>query len=352
MPAILVALAGCTPPALTLEGPAGPLAGPFSVTLAGAPSAELIVDGAPIGPVPEGPVELDPREWPDGAHRIEVVAGWPWARGRASLDVHTDHTGPALALSAQPVSQGHTLTVFVRSDEPLVEPSVRVLERDRPLFEVQPGVWRALIGVPIRADAGPTQITASARDALGNEGTASAEIVVSPVDWPVTGRLPLSRKAASVEPEAVTRMRAERDAVYATRTPVAAWSGPWRIPLVGTHTSTFGTSREYPDGTRSHHDAEDIALRRGAPVRAPAPGRVALAHAQEVHGNAVLIDHGHGVISLYSHLDGFAVTIGQEVQTGDLLGTVGSTGRSTGPHLHWGVVVDGVPVDPMAWLDP
>ena len=111
----------------------------------------------------------------------------------------------------------------------------------------------------------------------------------------------------------------------------------------------FGAYREYPDGSRSHHDATDIARRTGAPIVAAAAGRVRLARDQANHGNSVVVHHGQGVVTLYSHLDTMAVAEGQEVAAGQHLGTMGATGRTTGPHLHFGVVVDGVPVDPQPW---
>ncbi len=246
-------------------------------------------------------------------------------------------------------TQGHTLPVLLRTDEPATL-SVTLLERARSVFPIADDTWRALVGVAIRTPAGPARLVVTATDQAGNRATVETEVQVEGVDWPFTGPLPMSRAAARVEPEGIVRMRAERDAVYRTSTPRPLWSGPLQVPVEGgTHTSPYGSFREYPDGSRSYHDAEDIARRRGVPVHAAGSGTVALARSQSLHGNAVLLNHGQKVVTLYSHLDRVDVTEGQAVVPGTLLGSMGSTGRTTGPHLHWGIVVDEVAVDPMEW---
>ncbi len=258
---------------------------------------------------------------------------------------------PPLVSVQQPLEapQGGTLALFLRTDEAATL-TLSALGRDRAVHRVGDQTWRALIGVPIREEPGPVELALTATDAWGNRAEYLLAAQIQPVEWPETGKLPMSKRKARVEPEAHEQMREERDGVYRTATPAQQWSGPMRIPVDDPiHTSAFGSFREYPDGSRNHHDAEDLARRRGVPIFAAGAGTVALAKGQELHGNAVLIDHGQKVVSLYSHLQRIDVEAGQRVQPGDLLGTMGSTGRTTGPHLHWGVVVDEVAVDPMAW---
>jgi murein DD-endopeptidase MepM/ murein hydrolase activator NlpD len=113
----------------------------------------------------------------------------------------------------------------------------------------------------------------------------------------------------------------------------------------------YGQRRSYNSGPVSgFHAGQDFAAPEGAPVIAPAAGTVVLAEALMVRGNAVLIDHGGGVFTGYWHLVDSAVSAGQQVQPGDLLGHVGTTGLSTGNHLHWELRVNGFAVDPMQWL--
>jgi murein DD-endopeptidase MepM/ murein hydrolase activator NlpD len=125
-------------------------------------------------------------------------------------------------------------------------------------------------------------------------------------------------------------------------------------PLEGENPSSspFGSRRTYePNPAVSAHEGEDFSAPAGAPVTAPAAGIVVLAEPLFVRGNAVVLDHGSGVFTGYWHLQELAVQEGDRVEPGQLLGRVGSTGLSTGAHLHWELRVNGVPVDPLQWVE-
>lgn len=138
--------------------------------------------------------------------------------------------------------------------------------------------------------------------------------------------------------------------VLAGRTPERLWTGPAQLPAAGEINGRFGVRREYNGKLRGYHNGVDIAAPRGAPVRATAAGRVALVGDYFMTGHTVVLDHGLGLYSAYFHLDSVAVAPGDAVASGATLGSVGSTGRSTGPHLHWGVYVSGVRGDPETFL--
>ena len=120
-------------------------------------------------------------------------------------------------------------------------------------------------------------------------------------------------------------------------------------PVAGRITSPFGIIRSYNGrGYRTYHTGIDIGGNpSGTPVTAPLGGEVLCAEDFYGRGLTVILDHGYGVKSLYYHLDRLAVTAGDEVVQGDILGDVGTTGFSTGPHLHWEVRVNNIPVDPL-----
>ena len=118
------------------------------------------------------------------------------------------------------------------------------------------------------------------------------------------------------------------------------------IPVTGIKSSEFGVRRYINGQPRNRHTGLDIAADEGVSVIAPLSGIVILADNFFYKGNVIYIDHGNGLITSYSHLSKKMVTLGQSVSKGQTLGFVGSTGRVTGPHLHWEVFFLGIPVNP------
>jgi murein DD-endopeptidase MepM/ murein hydrolase activator NlpD len=125
---------------------------------------------------------------------------------------------------------------------------------------------------------------------------------------------------------------------------------PLRWPVRGPVNSGYGRRRSPWSGRAEQHDGIDIGSPPGTPVKAPAPGTVVAASTRGGFGKHVTIEHGNGVRSLYGHLRQVTVSPGQRVEKGQVIGLVGSTGRSTGPHLHYELMVEGKPVDPRGFL--
>lgn len=123
-------------------------------------------------------------------------------------------------------------------------------------------------------------------------------------------------------------------------------------PVAGEVTDTFGGRRNPFGGGSEFHSGQDIRAPRGTPVYAAANGVVTLAGTQNGYGNIVVIDHGNGLMTRYGHLSKIEATLGQEVKRGELVGEVGSTGRSTGPHLHYEVRINDTAVNPGHYLPP
>jgi murein DD-endopeptidase MepM/ murein hydrolase activator NlpD len=125
---------------------------------------------------------------------------------------------------------------------------------------------------------------------------------------------------------------------------------PSQWPVQGIVTSSFGARLDPFNGEGAFHTGIDIATNKGDAVRVPADGTVVKAGYGTGYGREVIIDHGHGIETLYAHLSGFAVIAGQDVHRGDILGYVGSSGHSTGPHLHYEVRIHDTPVNPYKYL--
>jgi murein DD-endopeptidase MepM/ murein hydrolase activator NlpD len=146
------------------------------------------------------------------------------------------------------------------------------------------------------------------------------------------------------------RLDAVRNDVEKRRSLADATPSIW--PVAGWLTSSFGSRRDPFSGSRDFHPGLDISANHGDPVVAPAAGIVSTASMAGNYGNLVVIDHGFGITTKYGHLSRFGVTDGQRVDRGDVLGYVGSTGRSTSPHLHYEIWVNDELTNPMRLLGP
>jgi hypothetical protein len=149
-------------------------------------------------------------------------------------------------------------------------------------------------------------------------------------------------------------IQAERQRVaetYQTFTPERLWSGAWLMPAQGPLSNPFGVQRSVNGGPYSEHGGTDIVGSAGDPIVAAQTGRVVLAEPLYLLGNSVIIDHGAGLLTGYHHMSSIAATAGQAITKGDLVGYMGTTGFSTGDHLHWEARIHGVKIDPLLLLD-
>lgn len=126
-----------------------------------------------------------------------------------------------------------------------------------------------------------------------------------------------------------------------------AFSQNFIAPIRGYITSTYGLKRIYNGIPKAPHTALDIAAPLGTPIKASADGQIINIHHRFYAGNTVIIDHGQGLMTMYAHLNEFKVKNGDKVKQGDIIGTVGKTGRVTGPHLHWAVFLNQTSIDPL-----
>ncbi len=281
---------------------------------------------------------------------------YPDARGAQNLGACPPQV-TALRLKPEVLQQGRTWSLWWE-----FTPGTRVARlegrwrgRSMPFHpwqeEGQAPRWVGLQGVHAltRPLAYPLELTLALED--GREWHFTQPLRVEPGQYPF--------EELTVPPEyldAKTVAEESREvATYMSRfTEPRRWKGTFQPPVANGDciTSPFGTRRKYNQGAAwGYHAGVDFCSGAGQPVYAPAPGRVVLARALTIRGNAVILDHGWGVYTGYWHLSRIDVQEGQEVKTGDLLGAIGGTGRVTGPHLHWELWVGGVPVNPLDWLE-
>jgi len=221
----------------------------------------------------------------------------------------------------------------------------------RPVLTVQAADgWRAIVGLPLGQTPGPAAVHVRLTD--GRTQNVGFKVLVR--EYPVQRLTITDQDKVTPSPQSLKRIEREQVEILATfrhrsaGTPTLAFA----MPAAGPLSSNFGLKRVINGQPRSPHSGIDIAAPAGAPITAPAPGRVLRVGDYFFTGNTVFVDHGQGLVTLYCHLSRVAVREGQVLETGDAIGNVGSTGRATGPHLHWALSLNDARVDPRLFLTP
>ena len=208
--------------------------------------------------------------------------------------------------------------------------------------------WSALVGIPLSATPGEARIVVQ----IDGQAPREQAYTVVPKRY-AEQRLKVEPKTVDLSPQDLARFERERDH---QQTVIAAFSEPlpaslrMRVPTPGRRSSSFGLRRVFNGQARNPHSGMDIAAPTGTPVVAPLAGRVIDTGDYFFNGKTVWLDHGGGLLSMVCHLSAIDVTTGDALDAGQRLGAVGATGRVTGPHLHWGVMLNRAMVDPALLL--
>jgi len=246
---------------------------------------------------------------------------------------------------------GRAFTVLVSHEAgPIAEPTLRIDGRDAPLLTAPDGLY-ALGATPLTTEAGFLPLALSWRDALDRDAARTSAVRYGDLPTAVQElNIPASTLSV-ITPEGRERENAAIEAARTDPFDPPRWSEPFLLPIEGRGTSGFAIPRRYaPGGPVSFHEGEDIAAPTGTPVAATNTGLVRVAGMYPIKGGMVILDHGAGVTSRYYHLSRILVSEGDEIEVGTILGEVGSTGLSTGPHLHWEIRVAGRPTNPLDWV--
>jgi hypothetical protein len=235
-------------------------------------------------------------------------------------------------------------------DAPANQPPVVTYDGKRAMVLRSDDRWVAVVGLPLAITPGHASIQVQAADA------PAVPIQFDVVDKQYSVQsLKVAPGKVDLAPQDVER--SEKDSVrihaalatYSVEPPVTL-----RLlqPVPGVRSSSYGLRRVFNNQSRNPHSGMDIAAPTGTPVKASGDGRVLDAANFFFSGNAVIVDHGQGLITMYCHLSQIGVKIGDHLKRGDVLGKVGATGRVTGPHLHWAVALNQTLVDPALFLAP
>lgn len=214
----------------------------------------------------------------------------------------------------------------------------------------QAGAWLAIAGIPLDAEPGDAALELQ----QGGADPRPIPFKIAPKQYR-TQSLTVAPGQVNLSPEDEARVARESAQVRAALdafTPAAPPTLRLAQPVPGRRSGSFGLRRVFNGEARRPHSGMDIAAPVGTPIEAPLAGRVVDVGNYFFNGNNVMIDHGQGLVTMYCHLSKIRVAVGQQLKTGEVLGEVGATGRVTGPHLHWGVSLNGVLVDPALFLAP
>jgi murein DD-endopeptidase MepM/ murein hydrolase activator NlpD len=210
-------------------------------------------------------------------------------------------------------------------------------------FNSAKNTFSAVVGVDLFTEPGsyPLDITSAG-------SVEHRTVVVQKKEYPVQ-HLTLPKGMVELSPENEARVERElklTNSIWPNETG-RVWDGGFMNPREGKIVTLFGVRRFMNKIPKNPHTGVDVEAEEGDPVRAPNNGVVALVDDLYYSGNSVVLDHGQGLYTMFFHLSKVLVKPGQQIKKGDIIALVGSTGRSTGAHLHWGVRLQGARVDPM-----
>ena len=245
--------------------------------------------------------------------------------------------------------QGEVLWIEVPVNNPQSHVSGIFLKRKIPFFGITNTRFAAIVGIDMQDPPGKQKLHITV------QGDAKTDHITYPItiikeDYAVQ-HLKLPKNKVDLDSKTLKRVRLEQKEMskafhHIGKQPL--WDGPFLEPTKGTVTGRFGSRRVINGQHKRPHSGEDIAAPLGTSVLAINKGTVVAAVDHFFSGKGVIIDHGVGLFSMYFHLSEIDVQPGQSLNKGEALGKVGATGRATGPHLHWGIRLNGARVNPYA----
>lgn len=255
-----------------------------------------------------------------------------------------------VSFSSESLVRGGIILITVKADR-FEKPQVTWIKKEIPLVYCQGNdAWRGFVAADLSQKAGGYKgVVQSPSTGFEKE----FYVRVNDKDYGVR-KLKLPRKKVDLDTITLNRVKNEAsivNALWAVDITAPAWEGEFLMPVGGKVIGAFGKRSIINNNKRALHTGIDLRGKQGTPVKATNNGRVMLVADHFFTGNSLYLDHGGGIISMYFHLDKIMVEEGNTIKRGEIIGLVGSTGRATGPHLHWGVRINGARVNPLTLIE-
>jgi murein DD-endopeptidase MepM/ murein hydrolase activator NlpD len=292
--------------------------------------------------------------------------GKPYGRGMPSLMLGLALVlipGPGAAASIKvtwnpaQVRRGSVVKMTIQSPVKLMAAEAATGLDRFPLLKIEDGTYAALVGVDVRIKSPSIPVDFALFPARGGAPykiRADLKLIEPGSGTRRVQKLSLPSSMVDLSQKRIKQVQEDNrnlGDILAARSRERYWREGFLLPVNGRVTTRFGTDRVLNGKPRSSHSGVDIAGKRGTQVLGANSGKVVLAEDFYLLGKTVVVDHGWGVSTIYAHLDRIDVREGQELKRGQVLGTVGSTGRATGPHLHLGAFIRGAKIDPLKLIE-
>ncbi len=273
------------------------------------------------------------------------------------FSLHEEHlltpSGVTVDLICRAFEPGEVIVVAIKNDPSVKDAWIRFLERRYPMGKdkTSSGLL-AFIGLDLGLKQGSYEMEIFIDKAQGEREYIKKQISILAKEFPFK-KLWVDEKFVTPPPEFHERIRREGEitkVIYGITTEQWLGKGFFILPSSGKAMPNFGERRIFNNKPRSPHRGIDIKVPYGTPVKASNSGRVVLASDLYFAGKTVIIDHGMSVFTIYCHFSKIRVKRDKLVKKGEIIGEIGATGRVTGPHLHWGIKVSGISVDPFSIL--
>jgi len=249
----------------------------------------------------------------------------------------------AMPLSADEyhVVQGDVLTLHKTIPEGNI--TLEALGKQWPVIRETDGKIWAWIGVDLQTAPGSYSLTWKSKSWHRED-----LLMVTKGEFRIS-HITVEKKMAEFDKKTLNRIYSDQKTLkksYVSKVDAAPFIHITQMPAEGIESTPFGAQRYVNGEARSPHSGIDIAAPEGTPVITPLAGKVLVSSEMYLNGNTIAIGHGHGLVSVFSHLKAASVKEGEWIKAGDMIGEVGKTGRATGPHLHWGLRFNGARINP------